>query len=106
MFITISLTGQPKSKLLWLGIPFLQYTECWFFLLGAKVTLIGRMDAAFYVTHYIKWFDGDKLTFTINGEELSFTIGGEELTTFYEPPLPDYTNYVFHDCSVKRAMGG
>ena len=36
------------------------------FLLGAKVTLIGRMDAAFYVTHYIKWFDGDKLTFTID----------------------------------------
>ena len=24
------------------------------------------MDSAFYVTHYIKWFDGQRLTFTID----------------------------------------
>jgi len=90
------------------------------FLLGAKVTLIGRMDAAFYVTHYIKWFDGDKLTFTIDevicihGESLPSlsmerslaSLLAEKSYTNYEPPLPDYTNYVFHDCSVKHAMGG
>ena len=29
-------------------------------------TLIHRVDSAFYVTHYIKWFDGERLTFAID----------------------------------------
>ena len=29
-------------------------------------TLECREDSAFYVAHYIKWFDGDKLTFVID----------------------------------------
>ena len=29
-------------------------------------TLIHRVESAFYVTHYIKWFDGERLTFAID----------------------------------------
>ena len=35
------------------------------------------MDSAFYVTHYIKWFDGQRLTFTIDeviSDGLSFVV--------------------------------